>query len=62
MAEVCAQLFKGETDYLPKHARELLKAHEKQGDISVIPTTGYKRRTGTFKADKVEIAFSDNSP
>jgi len=45
------------TDFLPKHARELLKAHEKEGDISVIPATGYKRRAGTFKADKVDIVF-----
>lgn len=46
-----------ETDYLPKHARALLKIHEERGDIKVVPVAGYKRRKGTFPADKVRIAF-----
>ena len=46
-----------ETDYLPKHARALLKIHEERGDIKVVPVAGYKRRKGTFPADKVRITF-----
>lgn len=49
-----------QTDFLPKHARKLLKSHEKSGDISVIPLKGYKRRAGSFTAGKVEIAFPDD--
>lgn len=46
-----------ETDYLPTHARSLLKGHEERGDIEVVPVAGYKRRKGTFNADKVGIHF-----
>lgn len=46
-----------ETDYLPTHARALLKEHEDRGDIRVQEVAGQKRRTGTFPADKVDIVF-----
>lgn len=49
-----------ETDYLPTHARALLKAHEDRGDIEVVPVAGYKRRKGTFPADKVDVLFRQN--
>ena len=45
------------TDYIPKHIRQLLKDREAENDISVITSDGYKRRKGTFKADKVQIRF-----
>ncbi len=46
-----------ETDFLPSHARKLLKEREKHNDISVIAKDGYKRPKGTFKPDKVKIRF-----
>jgi three-Cys-motif partner protein len=46
-----------QTDYLPKHAREVLVEREKSGEISVECAAGYKRRKGTFKSDKVSIRF-----
>ena len=46
-----------QTDYLPQHARSVLKDMEDGGRISVEPVVGYKRRKGTFKSDKVNIAF-----
>lgn len=46
-----------QTDYLPKHAREVFVEREKAGGISVECAVGYKRRKGTFKADKVSIRF-----
>jgi three-Cys-motif partner protein len=46
-----------ETDYLPKHAREVLVAREQAGEISVEPEVGYKRKKGTFRSDKVSIRF-----
>lgn len=49
-----------ETDYLPTHARALLKAHEDRGDIEVVPVAGYKRRKGTFPADKVDVLLRHN--
>lgn len=48
-----------ETDYLPTHARALLKRHEDRGEIEVVPVAGYKRRKGTFTTDKVSIVFQD---
>lgn len=45
------------TDFLPMHARRILKEREAQNDISVIAEDGYKRPKGTFKADKVKIQF-----
>ncbi len=45
------------TDFLPKHARMILNERETANEISVIPTEGYNRRRGTFKADKVQIRF-----
>jgi three-Cys-motif partner protein len=46
-----------QTDYLPQHARSVLKDMEDGGRISVEPVPGYKRRKGTFKSDKVNIVF-----
>jgi three-Cys-motif partner protein len=46
-----------QTDYLPKHAREVLVEQEKAGSIAVESAAGYKRRKGTFKSDKVSIRF-----
>jgi hypothetical protein len=46
-----------ETDYLPKHARSLSEGEEERGSITVEAAPGYKRRKGTFKADKVHIVF-----
>jgi len=45
------------TDYLPTHLRKILKARETTRDISLIAAPGYRRRKGTFKADKVQIRF-----
>ncbi len=45
------------TDFLPMHARTILTEREAQNDISVIAKDRYKRRKGTFKADKVQIRF-----
>ena len=47
-----------QTDFLPQHARSVLKDMEDGGRISVEPVVGYKRRKGTFKSDKVNIAFT----
>jgi three-Cys-motif partner protein len=47
-----------QTDYLPKHAREVLADREERGELSVQVAAGYKRPRGTFKADKVSIVFS----
>jgi three-Cys-motif partner protein len=46
-----------QTDYLPKHARTLLKEREDRGEIVVVPVAGYKRRKGSFCSDKVSIVF-----
>jgi three-Cys-motif partner protein len=46
-----------QTDYLPQHARSVLKDMEDGGRISVESVAGYKRRKGTFKSDKVNIVF-----
>jgi three-Cys-motif partner protein len=46
-----------QTDYLPKHAREVLIERENAGELSVESEAGYKRRKGTFKSDKVSIRF-----
>jgi three-Cys-motif partner protein len=45
------------TDFLPTHARSILKECERKGDIAVETVAGYKRRAGTFKDDKVYIKF-----
>lgn len=45
------------TDFLRKHAREVLADREQKCDVSVEPAAGYKRRKGTFKSDKVSIRF-----
>ena len=46
-----------ETDYLPKHARNALKAREQSGEISVEVGQGQKRRKGEFPTGKVLIVF-----
>ena len=46
-----------QTDYLPKHAREVLIERENARELSVESEAGYKRRKGTFKSDKVSIRF-----
>ncbi len=47
-----------ETDYLPKHARNALKAEREQsGEISVEVGQGQKRRKGEFPTGKVLIVF-----
>jgi three-Cys-motif partner protein len=45
------------TDYLPKHARELLLDREEKATLQIECSPGYSRRKGTFKADKVSIRF-----
>jgi hypothetical protein len=44
-----------ETEFLPTHARSILKECEKKGDIAVETVAGYRRPAGTFKCDKVYI-------
>ena len=56
MAEI-ERLVIEKTDYLPKHAREVLIDREKAGEVSVECATGYKRRKNTFKSDMVSIRF-----
>lgn len=46
-----------QTDYLPKHAREVLADREARAQVSVHVAAGYKRRKGTYRADKVSIVF-----
>jgi three-Cys-motif partner protein len=46
-----------ETDFLPKHARAILKSAEKNGSIEVEVLPGCKRKTGDFPVDKVAILF-----
>jgi three-Cys-motif partner protein len=46
-----------ETDYLPSHARKILGKCERSGDLDFDAVTGYKRRAGTFKDDKVYVSF-----
>lgn len=59
MAEI-EQFVIEQTDYLPKHARAILNDQEELGGISVVTAPNYKRRKGTFKADKVGIQFASN--
>lgn len=57
MADVDRFVIEG-TDYLLKHARELLREHEEgKCDVQVDAVAGYRRRKGTFKADKVFVRF-----
>jgi hypothetical protein len=46
-----------ETDYLPSHARMILRKCERSGDLNIDVVAGYKRRAGTFKYDRVYIKF-----
>ena len=46
-----------ETDYLPSHARMILKKCERAGDVDVDAAPDHKRRAGTFKDDKVYVRF-----
>jgi three-Cys-motif partner protein len=46
-----------ETDYLPKHARGVLKEQEASGEIKVEVAPGQKRRKGDFPVGKVSIGF-----
>lgn len=46
-----------QTRYLPKHARDVLRKHEEQGDVVVHPVAGSTRRKGTFPVDKVVVEF-----
>jgi three-Cys-motif partner protein len=46
-----------QTDYLPMHARSILKSKEADGAITVQVTAGQKRRKGDFPVGKVSIAF-----
>jgi hypothetical protein len=45
------------TDYLPTHARSILKRREQKRGVVVQPVPGYRRKPGTFKSDKVDIVF-----
>lgn len=45
------------TDYLPKHARDVLKRLEENNVIVVQPLPGCKRRAKSFPNDKVKITF-----
>jgi len=45
------------TDYLPKHARDILKRQEEKNVIVVKPLLGCKRKPKTFPSDKVQVAF-----
>lgn len=56
MAEV-EQFVIEQTDYLPKHAREVLIEREQNGEVSVECPADYKRRKNTYKSDKVSIRF-----
>ncbi len=51
-----------ETDYLPSHARKILKKCEHSGDIDIDGLPGYKRPAGTFKDDKVFVRFPKAEP
>jgi three-Cys-motif partner protein len=53
MAEL--ERFVEETDFLPTHARTILKECERKGDVSAEAVPGYRRPAGTFKSDKVNI-------
>ncbi len=46
-----------ETDFLPTHARTILSECERKGEVVVEADPGYRRRAGTYKADKVYIKF-----
>lgn len=46
-----------ETDFLPTHARTILGECERKGEVDVEASPGYRRRAGTYKADKVYIKF-----
>ena len=46
-----------ETNYLPKHARNILKDKEANNEISVDVAAGQKRRKGDFPAGRVSIVF-----
>lgn len=46
-----------QTDYLPKHLREVLLSLEENNRIRVIALGGYKRRAKTYPRDKVAIEF-----
>lgn len=45
------------TDYLPKHARDILKRREENNEIIVQELPGCKRHGKSFKIDKVQITF-----
>jgi three-Cys-motif partner protein len=46
-----------QTDYLPKHARAVLKIDEGKGEIAVEVLPGQKRRKGDFPEGKITITF-----
>jgi three-Cys-motif partner protein len=46
-----------ETDYLPKHLREVLRERDTACEIEVVSQPGYKMRQGTFKVGRVSIRF-----
>jgi three-Cys-motif partner protein len=56
MAEVERYVIE-ETDFVPKHGREVILDREEKSDVSVECAAGYKRRKGTLKSDKVSIRF-----
>ncbi len=45
------------TDFLPKHARIILKECERKKEVIVETESGYRRAAGTFKSDKVFLRF-----
>ena len=45
------------TDYLPKHARDILTRREKSNEITAQALPGFKRRAKSFPNDKVQITF-----
>ncbi len=46
-----------ETDFLPTHARTIFKECERKGELIVETASGYSRRSGTYKSDKVFVRF-----
>jgi hypothetical protein len=50
-----------ESDFLPTHARTILKECERKGEVVVETVPGYRRPPGTYKSDKVYIKFPDQN-
>jgi three-Cys-motif partner protein len=51
-----------ETDYLPQHARAVLREAESREEVRVTVLGANRRRKGEFPVDKVAIAFPSGNP